>query len=593
MYVNCHFDKKYSKIHLWEYIGDKREYSELDWVPYIFMQTSEREADCRTIDGKPAKRVDFRKWNDYKEFCESHPDTYENNVKPEIQFLCERFSKIPDDEIEPPVPLVYFIDIEEKYENGGWSKAEDAKNEIALISVFNNRTKHTTTWGIKPYTGTELRGDKHFTYKQFGNEKLMLLDFIKFAHKYYPDVWSGWNVYKFDFVYIINRICRVLSDAHAKKLSPLGMAHWWTGKDGKMSFDIPGTAVMDYMELYKIFKRKMLESYKLSFVLQYEKLESVKLDYQAEGYATLADLHEDHNRFVEYNVQDVRPLDLLDQKLMYIRTAQALTLYAKCPPKMYAANTQLNEGVLLAYYRRNGLCAPHFGKAHPEKFIAGYVKTPQLGMYEYVVDLDIASSYPHQMILCNMSTETYYGKIVSMTEDAIVEAMQKQEFPSFKLVRGQSATMIEGAKLTAFNRAVKSRMFSIAPIGTVFWAPIGDKKIGVLSEVQRLGFEKRKIVKKKMIKAKAEATDLKGDEKKAKLTEMKQFHALQYAIKVVLNSLYGATAAAYSRYCNSHISEAITSCGRHCVKQGAVYANELLNDPNSELKALMDEIRVS
>lgn len=93
-----------------------------------------------------------------------------------------------------------------------------------------------------------------------------------------------------------------------------------------------------------------------------------------------------------------------------------------------------------------------------------------------------------------------------------------------------------------------------------------------------------------MIIAKDEASRLEGEAKANKLTEMKQHHALQYAIKVVLNSLYGATAAAYSRYCNMHISEAITSCGRHCVKQGALLANQLLNSPNVELQSILDEI---
>jgi hypothetical protein len=39
----------------------------------------------------------------------------------------------------------------------------------------------------------------------------------------------------------------------------------------------------------------------------------------------------------------------------------------------------------------------------------------------------------------------------------------------------------------------------------------------------------------------------------------------------------------YSRYFNTHIAEAITSCGRHTIKSGEKFCNDLLNDPTDEL----------
>jgi hypothetical protein len=39
------------------------------------------------------------------------------------------------------------------------------------------------------------------------------------------------------------------------------------------------------------------------------------------------------------------------------------------------------------------------------------------------------------------------------------------------------------------------------------------------------------------------------------------------------------------------VAEAITSCGRHSIKMGEQYFNEILNNPNEELKKIMDELK--
>jgi len=63
------------------------------------------------------------------------------------------------------------------------------------------------------------------------------------------------------------------------------------------------------------------------------------------------------------------------------------------------------------------------------------------------------------------------------------------------------------------------------------------------------------------------------------------------AIKILLNSMYGIMAVPYSRYFKLDVAEAITSCGRHSIKMGEQYVNEILNNPNEELKKIMDELK--
>ena len=56
--------------------------------------------------------------------------------------------------------------------------------------------------------------------------------------------------------------------------------------------------------------------------------------------------------------RDVHALEALARYfLMNRRMIQALSLLCKSPAKYYNAQTQLIEGLMLTYYRRNGLCA--------------------------------------------------------------------------------------------------------------------------------------------------------------------------------------------------------------------------------------------
>jgi len=118
---------------------------------------------------------------------------------------------------------------------------------------------------------------------------------------------------------------------------------------------------------------------------------------------------------------------------------------------------------------------------------------------------------------------------------------------------------------TALDKAIQhkliaDKLFSIAPCGTVFI----NGKPGVIATIERNIFEKRLEVKKLMRESKGE--------------ERERYRAVQLCLKILLNSMFGCTAVPYSRYFNTNISEAITSCGRYTVKSGERYANKYMNE---------------
>jgi len=133
----------------------------------------------------------------------------------------------------------------------------------------------------------------------------------------------------------------------------------------------------------------------------------------------------------------------------------------------------------------------------------------------------------------------------------------------------------KGKRLKSFNIALEKGLLAIAPCGSVF----STSKTGVIAEVEREAFFKRKEVKDKMRAMRDKASELPdGEEKEQLLIKAQELFSLQWALKIWLNAFFGILAVPYSRYFNTNIAEAITSCGRHSIKQGQQFVNDYFND---------------
>jgi DNA polymerase elongation subunit (family B) len=568
MFRNVYYNTKTSILHLWETVNDKQKYQEIYWVPYVFIRNP--EGTVRTIDGDTVIQREFASYQDYYSYCKDRTNIFENKVRPEIQFLTERYFPIPDDEIEVPRLKTYFIDIEVNHEEG-FPSPDKANYPVCLITIYDSNTDQSITFGEKPMS-SKLR--KNAVYVHCEDEETILRKFFRYMNKFPCDVISGWNIWNFDLPYLINRTKNLYGrDTNMyKMMSPINIVRTWVSqKYGDMNIDIAGVTILDYMDLYKWYSPHNLESYSLDFVSNFE-LDKGKLDYSE--YQDLRTLYRKNwDRYVRYNIVDARRVYQLEEKCGYIKLVQSLSLLTKVPMKYYPVMTQLIEGALLTHFRRINLCAPFFAGGYQETFDAAYVKEPHKGMYEWVVDLDIASSYPTAIITLNMSLETYFGRIINMTEDQVTAYMKRRNFEPFEMWRDTGKVKFDGKKLDNFNRALERGLLAVAPCGSVFTTT----EPGVLADVERNIFSKRVEVKKEMIELKKKISKLVGGAKKDRLEERaQQLFDLQWALKILLNAMFGVTAVPYSRYFNTNISEAITACGRETIKAGERFVNELL-----------------
>jgi len=701
MFRNVYYDQYRNTIHLWETIDNERIHRKIPYIPYMFVENKDDRSKIKSIFGDGVVKKTFKSYKEYREFSENtltNDKVFENNVMPELQFLAHYYHHIEDDDMKM-IPLrLNIFDIEvvsekidknklvkirvkgsdsghfytysqyldelssfnndeletynektkswEKFNDlafiikGGFPDPELAEWPVVLISCYDSFDNKVYSFGLKEYTGENLN-EEWFVYNKYDSELDLLIAYCEFIRDHMPDVVTGWNINRFDFAYVFNRIKNIyaeianeLTDENNKKsvieqgedllkmFSPINKISYWkkevAGKQVTL-IDLAGVSIIDYCDLYKRYTKSLLrinlESYRLDIVAKFE-LGKGKLDYSNE-YSNLNELYRyDFNKYVDYNVIDVKRVKQIQEKRKFIELVQLLSLVSKCPMKYYESVTKIIEGIFLTYYRRNNLVAEHFYGGVSEAFEAAYVKEPQLGLHQYGCDLDIKSSYPHGMMTLNMGNETYIGTIYKILdgeslvfpkEDEIKNYTSNRKYPPFiyKTFKYNEVFVTNDGKRNAisldeFNKRLENKEICIAPNGAMF----ETNKRSCLAEIQKSLFNKRVVYKDKMKEWGIKADKIRKKYSKTKdesllplieeaENEQARFKSLQVVIKLLINSMYGALSVPYYRGYNLKIAEAICSVGRLAIKNGMSFTNLLLNDINKskELVDIINELK--
>ena len=155
------------------------------------------------------------------------------------------------------------------------------------------------------------------------------------------------------------------------------------------------------------------------------------------------------------------------------------------------------------------------------------------------MSFDLNSLYPNLIVQYNMSPETLIG-----------------------------VTNADGA--TASNGAVFRK----------------DKK-GIIPEIVEELYTKRVAVKDDMLKAKTKLETIskrQRNEYQQMTAQVARLETLQTAVKILLNSLYGAMGNKYFRYFDLRIASAITLTGQEVIKYAETHVNNFLDDFIGESK---------
>ena len=193
-------------------------------------------------------------------------------------------------------------------------------------------------------------------------------------------------------------------------------------------------------------------------------------------------------------------------------------------------------------------------------------------------DEDLTSLYPSIIMSLNIGKETYIGRVLDLYNDRNnrlglndLEKMVNDD-PEAILPLENTARNTQNTRVSDVINKIKTHDLTITANGVMFRT---DKQ-SVLSVILDKWFDERVRYKKAMKVA------YKSGNKK----EGEQNHLKQYTMKILLNSLYGATALPSFRYGSVILSEAITLSGQRIIQESALFANTHMN------KVLRDEIKI-
>jgi DNA polymerase elongation subunit (family B) len=510
----------------------------IDFQPTLYVTGRKCEEPWVTLDGKRVCPIQPGTMRDTREFIERYKDVegFEvfGNTNYVYQYISDTFFQ--DITFDKDYINIQSIDIETATEDG-FPSIEHANEEILLITIQNNKTKEVRTYGTRPYDNSAENVD----YRQSRDEYTMLKRFVEDYVNDCPDIITGWNINFFDIPYLIRRITKILGEDFAKKFSPWGLIKErkiFVKGNEEISYDITGVAVLDYIDLYKKFTYSAQESYRLDYIASQELGEN-KLELPGENFKEAYTKH--WQTFVDYNIRDVELVDKLEDKMRLVELAIVMAYNARVNYEDVYSQVRMWDTIIYNHLRSKHIVIPNKKESHKDSAIEGaYVKDPLVGKHEWVVSFDLNSLYPHLIMQYNISPETIRAKVTGGVEKFLREAPENN-----------------GYSVTANG-----------------WC-YDKEQLGFMPELMEKFYIDRSKAKKQMLKIQQEYENDKS--KKHLLKEVSRLNNLQMAMKISLNSAYGAMANQYFRYYDERMSEGITLSGQLSIRWMETKFNEYFN----------------
>jgi len=518
----------------------------IKYNPTLYIQTpSLSNSSYKTLYGSQCDSITFDSISEAKRWAKQYSDVSNIQLFGFERFLYAYLNEEYPGEIDydPDVLRIANIDIETSMKNGP-PNPETALEEITAIGFRIDGVYHA----ISCVEYIPHRED--IVYHKCRDEKELLEIFITLWSKNgYPDIVTGFNIDFFDIPYLVKRISMLLGEKKAQALSPWKSFSSRTfqimGRQQTL-MSIDGISSLDMMVLYKKFTYTQLESYSLNNVC-YVELDEKKLDYSE--YENLQNLYEKNpQKFIEYNIRDIELVGKLEEKMKFFDMIFALAYDAKVNYNDTFAQVRMWDVIIHNFLLDQKIVIPFTSesKAKNEAYEGAYVKDPIVGMHEWVVNFDLDSLYPHLIMQYNISPETLINNSIDITID---ELLNKKPLPS-------------------------NPSWCLAPNGQYFTM----KKQGFLPRIMEIKYNKRSEFKKKMNDSK-KLVEAESDPIKKKEFEklVARYKNMQMAMKIQLNSAYGAIGNAFFRFFDLRQATAVTLGGQLSIQWVARDVNNFMN----------------
>ena len=378
----------------------------------------------------------------------------------------------------------------------------------------------------------------------FENEKDLLLGFKKLVHDWDLDIITGWNVFGFDFEYIMRRyeddwkfmkefsaFGRFRDERGRSKLTEKFLSSSALGDNKMKMLPMSGRFVFDMMQLVK--RDLNLDSYSLNNVskvlLGDKKIDMPPMEIFDRWRRQDAN---EIGEVSEYCIKDtILPIQIMDK----LKTIPNLIEMAKATWVPLSFLTERGQQIkvfslMVKTATENGYCIPVIDskrdrddEEEQEKFQGATVLEPKKGAYyEPIVALDFASLYPSIMRAHNLCYSTYIFDKTQINKNYY-------DYEEFE---------IEGEKhyFVSKRKDEETKTFALLP--------------KILADLKNF----RSQAKKDMARTKGTALEA-------------VYNGKQLAYKVVMNSVYGFTGVSKGMLGLKVIASAVTCRGRQMIDE--------------------------
>lgn len=340
----------------------------------------------------------------------------------------------------------------------------------------------------------------------FETEQDLIAWFFKIIREYDPDIITGWHVIDFDLKVIQERAKYYKLPFNMGRDENLSNLRIESSFFRDSSANATGRAILDGIQLLKSSFIK-LDNYKLNTAAKHF-LDDTKLIQEDDRFQLIDDMYNnDPKQFLAYNIKDSRlTYDIIIKSGVYDLTIQR-SLLAGLHIDSVKASIASFDSLYLRELRKRGVVATSTHSTDRSEGLGGYVRSSKPGIYDNILVLDFKSLYPSLMRTFNIDPYSYVGD-----KDEIQDKI----------------------KLEDLNDTSK---FIIAPNNAVF-----KNQEGIMPNMLKKLWDEREIARKE------------GNE------------LARYAIKILMNSMYGVLASTNSRFHIRNLSNAITYFAHHFIK---------------------------
>jgi len=500
---------------------------------YDRLETALEARTYPTFDGKEAVKVishNYKDKNLLKEHFGEH--TYELDVPAEFKYIMNNHIKWSKER------RICFFDIEvfpPLDDNGKEVFATPSRPSAPItaiqagssidgkIYVFSWHPQHT-----KDVDGFEIKEKDNVVYFFCEDEATCILAWFEWLKGNHIDVITGWYSAGFDLPYILRR-CEVLN-IDPSGISPAEYAKTYRKGEFWRCY-INGLDHIDMLEAVKDLGYN-LSNFKLATAAK-EIIGDGEMDKLEE--VTWRDWPQDYAGFLKYSVRDVEILMEIEKRLEIFSLYTTLQELANLPALNYVLmkSTVVDFYILTEYHGRTVFPTRIIRKR--KKYMGAMVLEPrEPGLHLDVGVVDFASLYPTSVMAFNLSPETFIASAHDV-EDA-------------------------GKTIEQFQTRLKERNVKVVDtghnddlFGKRYWFLAHEQRTGLLPKILKKLYLQRRELKAQMKQPGVSKDHLNALDKH------------QQAIKLVLNSTYGAMGFPWFRLYKPEVADAITYFARQAL----------------------------